>query len=170
MKLIKTIHRKKDLNLNGKMLSREAVRGIIAKDDKILMIYSGKKNFDYKFPGGGIQKNESHNDTLIREILEETGYEIITIDESFGKVVELDIPQEKDFDVVKMISYYYYCTISDSKSDQKLDDYEHDLGFSAEWINIDKAIAVNEKLLAAGKAPRWTAREVLVLKELKSQI
>jgi ADP-ribose pyrophosphatase YjhB (NUDIX family) len=164
MKLLKEIHRKDNLNFNGNTLSREAVRGIIYKDNKLLMIYSCKKNFDYKFPGGGTIENELYEDTLKRELLEETGYELKKITEEFGKVVEFDIPQEKEFELYRMTSYYYICSVLDDKIEQKLDAYEHDLGFTAEWVDIDKAISVNENLLKTANAPRWTKRETYVLK------
>jgi len=32
------------------------------------------------------------------------------------------------------------------------------------WVDIDKAISVNENLLKTGNAPRWTKRETYVLK------
>jgi len=164
MKLLKEIHRKENLNLNGKMLSREAVRGIIFKENKILLIHSENKNYDYKFPGGGIDENETYEDALKREVLEETGYKVVAVEKEFGKVVEFDIPQEKDFELCRMTSYYYICSVSDDKMEQKLDAYEHDLGFTAEWIDMDKAISVNENLLKTGNAPRWTKRETYVLK------
>ena len=42
----------------GTVNYREAVRAIIIKDKKILMVHS--KNKDYKFPGGGIKKGEGN--------------------------------------------------------------------------------------------------------------
>ena len=36
-----------------------------------------KKNNNYKFPGGGIEKNESNIDALIRETKEEAGLVVI---------------------------------------------------------------------------------------------
>jgi ADP-ribose pyrophosphatase YjhB (NUDIX family) len=167
MKLLKEIHRKDNLNFNGKTLSREAVRGIIFKENKILLIHSENKNYDYKFPGGGINENETFEEALKREILEETGYKVVAVEKEFGKVVEFDIPQEKEFDLYRMTSYYYICSVSDDKIEQKLDNYELDLGFTAEWVDIDKAISVNENLLKTGNAPRWTKRETYVLKILR---
>ena len=49
---------------------REAVRAIIVKDGKVALVKSLKENH-YKFPGGGIESNESHIDTLIRETKEQ---------------------------------------------------------------------------------------------------
>ena len=53
---------------------RTAIRGIIVKDDNILLIRTSKG--DLKFPGGGLEGNEMYEEALIREIREETGYKI----------------------------------------------------------------------------------------------
>ena len=51
---------------------RIAVRGVIYKKDKLLLVHSNRGY--YKFPGGGVEKEESLEEGLIREIREETGY------------------------------------------------------------------------------------------------
>ena len=56
----------------GSVYKRTAVRGIIQKDKKYLLIYS--KYGDHKFPGGGLKQGESLEDTLLCEVQEETGY------------------------------------------------------------------------------------------------
>ena len=56
----------------GSVYKRTAVRGIIQKDKKYLLIYS--KYGDHKFPGGGLKQGESLEETLLREVQEETGY------------------------------------------------------------------------------------------------
>ena len=72
MELLKEINHKENLNKNGKYITRKAVRGIILDNNKVLMIYSGK-NGDYKFPGGGIETDETHKEALIREVMEKCG-------------------------------------------------------------------------------------------------
>jgi hypothetical protein len=51
---------------------REAVRAVVLKDKMLLMIHTNKG--DYKFPGGGIEEDESHEEALMRELKEESGY------------------------------------------------------------------------------------------------
>ncbi len=53
----------------GSVFFRTAVRGIIVQKGKLLLVTN--KFGDYKFPGGGVEENESLEDTLSREILEE---------------------------------------------------------------------------------------------------
>lgn len=50
---------------------RETCFGICEKDNKILLV---KKDGQYSLVGGGIEKDETQEDCLKREFLEETGY------------------------------------------------------------------------------------------------
>lgn len=63
---------KKNYNPNGSVGRRPSVRGIIIRDGKIAMMHSRKYNY-YKLPGGGIEPEETLEDTLIREVREENG-------------------------------------------------------------------------------------------------
>jgi 8-oxo-dGTP diphosphatase len=49
--------------------------GVIVEGDKILLIYR-KKTDDYSFPKGHIEIGEKAEETLIREVKEETGLDI----------------------------------------------------------------------------------------------
>ena len=55
-------------------ICRTAVRGIISLDGRLLFIKS--KYGEVKLPGGGREEGESDLDTLIREVREETGFEV----------------------------------------------------------------------------------------------
>lgn len=45
-------------------IRRTAVRGIIYDRDRLLMVQT--RLGDYKFPGGGVQENETHEEALKR--------------------------------------------------------------------------------------------------------
>ncbi len=64
MELLKEINHKEQLNKKGRLITREAVRGIILDNEKVLMILS-TENGDYKFPGGGNEIGETKEETLI---------------------------------------------------------------------------------------------------------
>jgi 8-oxo-dGTP diphosphatase len=168
MRLLKEIHRKTDINLIGKMIYREAVRGIIRRENELLMVYSTKDG-DYKFPGGGVDEGETYTEALIREIREECGAIVKNIYNEFGKTIEYDRPMEKEFDVFKMVSFYYICEVEPKLEEQILDDYEKELGFKPVWIAINKAIDANRKIIdsRAHEAPRWTQRELIILELIK---
>ena len=63
---------KKNYDPNGTVGRRPSVRGIILRDGKIAMMHSKKYDY-YKFPGGGIEPGETLEETLIREVREESG-------------------------------------------------------------------------------------------------
>ncbi|MBO5542465.1 MAG: NUDIX domain-containing protein [Acholeplasmatales bacterium] len=66
----------KDYDKKGKAFIRPSARAIIIKDNKVYMVHSLVYDY-YKFPGGGIEKNESNIDALIRETAEEAGLVVI---------------------------------------------------------------------------------------------
>ena len=156
---------KKDLNLDGKIYYREAVRAVVSDNEKILLIYS-EKNGDYKLPGGGVEEGETYTEALIREVEEEAGYRVL-VKEEILKVMEYDEGQFDDCDVFQMLSIYYRCQIVEERV-QNLDTYEMEMGFIPVWINIDDAIEKNKKILEKQDCPRWTKRETKVLEYIKN--
>jgi 8-oxo-dGTP pyrophosphatase MutT (NUDIX family) len=164
MQLITQIFHKPNLLLNGKTVTREAVRAIILRGDQVLMVHS-LVNGDYKFPGGGVEDGEEHISTLRRELLEECGVRLKAVLGEFGQVEEYDQAQEAEFDLFRMNSYYYLCEVADGFGAQKLDDYELDYGFTPEWVSIEHAIAANRALLEnpPPNIQRWVRRELYVL-------
>lgn len=167
MKLLKKVIRQEGINLEGKTIYRDAVRGVIIKGKKILMIYRAKSG-DYKFPGGGVEEGETYEEALVREIKEETGATILSIKGELGKVIEYGIPREEDYDVFKMTSFYYFCEVDDELGEQSLEQVEKDQGFEPVWIDIDEAILVNQGFIDSNNFARWTPRETFILKYIKS--
>ena len=132
----------KDYDINGTTVSRPSARGIIIKDGKLAMIHSIKYDY-YKFPGGGIEKNEQKENALIREVLEETGLDVIpqTIKE-YGIVHRI---QKGDYeDVFIQDNYYYLCDVEDNVHEQKLDDYEKEEKFTLEYVSPKQVIDANK--------------------------
>lgn len=174
MKTLKEIHYDHQLNLNGKTRLRTAVRAIISNSTRdVLLIYSSR-NGDYKFPGGGLEKDEQLHQALRREVKEECGYSQLEILREFGKVIEYRKPFEKVFDVFKMISYYYICRIPDGlvADELSLDEYEFELGFIPVWVSLQKAIETNHHILQKDpvQIPRWTRRDTFVLELLNQSL
>ncbi len=166
MHILAEIHRAEGINTNGKTISRTAVRAVILRGNDLLMVYSANVG-DYKFPGGGVDNGELHEQALRREIREECGACLLEFGESIGAVIEYDIPMEAEYDVFKMTSHYYPCRVDDDFGAQKLDGYEEDLGFKPVWVNIDEAISMNQSLLNSDKIPEWLKRELFVLNHIR---
>ncbi len=146
---------------------RRAVRAIIIKDDKILMVHTNKG--DYKFPGGGVKREESREEALMREVTEETGYIIKDIGNCAGKIIQRYINQFDKEGIFEMISYYYFCNVKSNTTSQKLEKYEREQEFEPKWIELDKVIEYNEGILTkkGSTINPWVYRETLALKKLK---
>lgn len=158
---------KKEHTENRKINYRQAVRGIIFKDNKILMVNTNKG--DYKFPGGGVNKEEVFEEALRREVFEETGFTVSNVLGKMGVMVERKIDDFDETSMLEMTSHYYLCEVSNTKTAQNLDDYEADLDFQPVWMLIDEAIILNEEILKKDSNDRnpWVDRDTLVLKELR---
>ena len=167
VKILAEIHRRPGVNIQGKTIYRTAVRAVILHGQDLLMVFSSAVG-DYKFPGGGVDDGESHEQALARELCEECGASLLSVDGELGAVIEYNFAKEKDFDVFKMTSHYYFCRVSDGFGAQKLDDYERDLGFKPVWVNIDDAISTNKALLNSDKTPEWLRREIFVLEYINA--
>ncbi|MBE0700098.1 MAG: NUDIX domain-containing protein [Acholeplasmataceae bacterium] len=144
---------------------RYAVRAIIIKKNKILMIKTSQG--DYKFPGGGVIGEESHEEALKREVFEESGYKINPA-ELIGKVVEKRADQLEKNKGFEMVSFYYKCFLDDAKkkSAQTLDAYEKELDFRPYWIGIQHAFDENKKQEKKPNSMPWVQRETEVLSHL----
>lgn len=145
---------------------RPSVRGVIISDRKIAMVYSQKHDY-YKFPGGGIEKNENKLSALKRELLEETG---LTLNENsvkeLGSVLRIQKSRFVENEIFEQENFYYLCEVYDSISNQKLDKYELDEGFTLEYVSPEHAIAVNRTHLHDDYDEMLIEREARVLEYL----
>lgn len=125
---------------------RTAVRSIIVRGNSVAMVKSRTKGF-YQFPGGGIDPGETHEQALIRETLEEVGLTVMshTI-RPLGIVKEVRASQFAAQTIFDQTSYYYFADAEDKVHEQVLEDYEKDLGYTLEWVDMDKARQFNLKL------------------------
>ena len=169
MKILTEIHRHENLNILGKAVYRTAIRGVALRGRELLMVHSTEVG-DYKFPGGGMNEGEEHEQALRREIHEECGMSLLHFGQGIGAVVEYIRPQEKDYDVFRMTSYYYLCEVDNVFGEQKLDAYEKDLGFKPVWLDIDETIRANKSLLAREQIPGWLKREIFVLEYIRQNL
>ena len=139
----------KDYDPDGTTAIRPSVRGIIIKNNRLAMIHSLKYDY-YKFPGGGIEQGEDHIDTLIREVAEESGLQVIpdTVRE-YGWVHRIQKGTKED--VFIQDNYYYLCSAETETVFKNLDDYENEEQFTLEWVFPETVLETNRTHLHGEK-------------------
>ena len=111
-----------------------------------------------------MERHETHADTLIREMREETGYDVLP--ESVGACICVHERRRGIYgDLLCMDSYYYFCAVGETVHPQKLDDYERDEGYEVCWLTLAEAAVRNE---AAAAQTTWVQRDLEVLKYLNA--
>lgn len=154
----------KNYNENGSIFHRTAVRGVVQKDGKYLVIHSNEG--DYKFPGGGMEAGENLEATLIREMKEETGYEIVK--ESIRECVAAHEKRKgMKEEILEMDSYYFFCEVVPEAGERNLDDYEAEMDYQVAWITPEEMIIGNNKLSDTTNVP-WVARDNMVMEYINS--
>jgi len=68
-------------------IKKSARAVLFNKENQIAIMYVSKDNY-HKLPGGSFEGNEDLNTALRREILEETGYAIKSIENEVGMILE----------------------------------------------------------------------------------
>jgi ADP-ribose pyrophosphatase YjhB (NUDIX family) len=114
---------------------RVACRGIVTRNDNILLVYA--RNYDvWMVPGGGLEEGENETSCVIREISEETGYVVGPT----KCVLEIDEYYENE----KYINKYFLCNIV-GQSKAQLTEQEAKAGLESKWIPIKDAIDIFSK-------------------------
>jgi len=111
---------------------RIAVRAFIIKDNprKILVQHLELKDI-FTIPGGGQEDGETLEETVIREVKEETGYEceIVRL-----LMVIKEYREEHDFSQVN----YCYIVKAMNKGSSSLTDKELSLKIRCDWMDVDE--------------------------------
>ncbi|MAA70375.1 MAG: DNA mismatch repair protein MutT [Bermanella sp.] len=152
------------------MIERHAARGIVIKGDDILLLYT-QRYHDYSLPGGGIDDGEDKVAGLVRELQEETGAQGIRNVKPFARYDEYRPWYKTDADIIHMISYCYICEIDDELGDTAFEAHEVSNGMKPVWMNIYKAIAHNEDIIAnSDKKGLSIDRETFLLKVILNEL
>ena len=114
---------------------RESCRGIVIRDNEILLSY--ETNTDtYNIPGGGLEHNESFEECCSREVAEETGFKVEVINKYF-----LTNEYYEDW---LFISHYYICKCVGTTA-RKLSPREIKVGMEPRWVPLQDAIEIFSK-------------------------
>ena len=154
--------------LNLEEIYRVAVRGIVFIDGKLLMI---EDNFgEVKLPGGGIDSGEDDYKALVREVKEETGYDVIL--ESivpFGEIEEKRLSVHEDM-IWHQISRLYFCDVYPEKGACNYTENEKKYGFKQVLYSLDEAIEKNRTMLEKERKQAWNQREYKTLLLIKDYL
>ena len=109
---------------DGRVFVRPSARCIAIEGDRVAMVHSLQYDY-YKFPGGGIEPQETREQALVRETQEEAG--LLVIPDSireFGCVRRVETFDEAEYDCFVQDNFYYLCRVERTTVEQRLDDYE----------------------------------------------
>lgn len=164
MRLITQLIHPKVTSLQGTVLKRQAARGIVLRDDSVLLLFTERYN-DFSFPGGGVDPGESLLLGLQREMAEETGATNTRVLRDFGALEEYRPHGKGGFDVLHMTSYFYVCDIDPLRQAPRMEGYEASNGMRPLWVNLHTALAHNRAVMARQEASMGMSiqRETLVL-------
>lgn len=143
------------------VLEKHTVRAVILRGGKMAMQCSDKG--EYKIPGGGVEGSESHTDTLLREVREETG--LLVKPESITPIGEILELREDVFDKgVKYVchSYFYFCEVFDEVVETQMTASEIAKGFHPVWESPAAIVTANEAI----QTEAWQKRDTEFIRML----
>lgn len=148
---------------------RNSARSIIIERGRIAMIHSVQYDY-YKFPGGGMEGDESPIDAVIRETREEAGLRIIPDSiQEYGFVHRIQKSDQDDSECFIQDNYYFLCQAAGDAVSQELDDYEADERYTLEYVDPHTAIRKNRRGIQSPYNPLMFEREARVLEMLLAE-
>jgi 8-oxo-dGTP pyrophosphatase MutT (NUDIX family) len=147
---------------------RVAVRGIIFINGKLLMI---ENSFgEAKLPGGGIEGDEDDYTALLREVKEETGFDVIP--ESivpFGEIEEKRLSVKEPM-IWHQFSRLYFCEVYPGQGTCEYTENEKKYGFHQVLYTLEEALEKNYAMLEREGKQAWNQREYETLQLIKNHI
>lgn len=148
-----------------KEIYRVAVRGIIFLEGKLLMIENSFE--EVKLPGGGIDEGEDDYEALMREVKEETGYDVIPESiVSFGEIEEKRLSVHEPM-IWHQISRLYFCDVYPEQGVCEYTENEKKYGFRQVLYTLEEALEKNKAMLEREGKQAWNQREYKTLLLIK---
>ena len=145
---------------------RNSARSIILRGGKVAMIHSLKQDY-YKFPGGGIEADETPVVAMIRETREEAGLVVRpeTVRE-YGLVHRIQRGGVDPNECFIQDNFYYFCEVEAEILPPQMEDYEEEAGFTLEFVDARRAIRTNRESALENRYQTMLLREARVLEML----
>ena len=148
-------------------IRRTAVRGVIFREGRLLLVRSSFG--EVKLPGGGQEAGEDDAATLIREVLEETGFRVHPESiRPFGQVGERRLSRHEPM-IWHQVNRYYFCTVDGEQQACQYSANEQRYGMRQVWLPLEEAIRVNRQMVEREGCHPWNRREVRVLEMLAAE-
>ena len=149
-------------------IRRACARGIIFIGGKLLLIEDSFGSV--KLPGGRIEPNEDAPAALIREVREETGYEVLpdTV-VPFGEIEEKRLSVHESA-IWHQTSLLYFCETAPDPGETAYTENEKKYGFKRILLPLEEAIARNKKRLEREGLQPWNAREYQTLLAIRAHL
>ncbi|MFT4244048.1 MAG: NUDIX hydrolase [Candidatus Woesearchaeota archaeon] len=116
---------------------------IIEHNDSLLMVRDGRSEQGLEFPGGGIELGQSPQEALLREVKEETGYDISEKMEIFFVSNENYYHAQRD-EYYCGLSLFFKCSLQSTIQGEQDLDSEDEIS-EVVWVNKDE---LQEEMIA----------------------
>lgn len=146
MKLLTELMHPELSTREGRVLRRHAARGIVLRDDKILLLFTERYN-DFSLPGGGIDQDEDVQVALKRELEEETGARDVLVNSHYGFIEEYRPHWKPEYDLMHMTSHFFLCDVAHELSQVRMESYEIANGMRPVWISVTEAMNHNREVM-----------------------
>ncbi|MDR0928200.1 MAG: NUDIX domain-containing protein [Oscillospiraceae bacterium] len=136
----------------------ESARAVALRDGRLLQV---REISGAGFPGGGVQRGETPEEAVRREVLEETGYAITRVGACIGIKMSY-LPGTLNFDGVFWVvrHWFFLCEVEETPGQSPaLEGYEKDYEMHAAWLTPEEAMEANARVIAQDARLAETARQ-----------
>jgi len=171
MKLLKELVHPELLSREGRILRRHAARGIVLRDDTILLLFTERYN-DFSLPGGGVDQDEDIHDALKRELEEETGARDVKVQSHYGFIEEYRPHWKPEYDLMHMTSHFFVCDVASELAAVRMESHEIANGMKPVWVSVEEATQHNREVMSRQEACMGQSiqRETFMLERISQEL
>lgn len=147
MKLLQELVHPELATREGRILRRHAARGIVLRQDRILLLFTERYN-DFSLPGGGVDGDEEIQIALKRELEEETGARDVRVQEHYGFIEEYRPHWKPEYDLMHMTSHFFVCAVAPELAAARMESYEIANGMKPLWVPVVEAMNHNLEVMS----------------------
>lgn len=145
------------------------MRALAESNGLYLMVRSPERD-TFEFPGGGVEEGEDLEQAVVREVKEETGYEVVSVGACLIKQFERYPDFFEEGSLFEMTNHFFECEVAPQRGEPELSINEQRDGIAPVWISLDRALEHNQRYAQAkgDKVEPWILRAIAVMTHLKS--